>query len=538
MADYVVARRLRSRRLRPVALALCSVAGAVGLWPSVTHAEYYDAGNLTVTANMGSFSPNPVQAPDAASGSPGATATSSLSATVVPVEGVPEGQVTYGYGWSIDTVEFRAAKSDSWAPASGGYAYSIIQPDSSSGSATLKFTPLVTGYWQVTTECNVTAVDNSAGYYWTGSAKAGPENLTSYTFDITYTGVAAGTNQYDQDNNTVVTGKTVDVHAGWPIQLGAELSPSDLATQFSWSIGGAGGNGSAAINGYCSDTATGTPVSSSNDGQAAVVPLNPSTDTLSAFPDPSAAGELSHYYYTESCSESVSVTPQGAGIPASKAAFSVAAPTTTLTAKYQYPVRLFVYGTGPADYIYLRETTAIGMNVLTALSQAGITFEHPPLQGTQVGASKFSGTSHFVQVYSEADSWYPIGGGNPYSAFGTGLDEADPYQGNVHFGGDDFVIDAPQRITDSVPNKVDYSTVIIDDNPTMWVMYTPALRGSIDVPVASSAWHWGVVAKWNAQTKSWDESGVAPSAAGPAPASPTDTYPAWNDILEPPNPPL
>ncbi len=524
MADYVAARRLRSRRLR-------AVAGAVGLWPSVTHAEYYDAGNLTVTANMGSFSPNPVQAPDAASGSPGATATSSLSATTVPVEGVPEDQVTYSYGWSIDTVEFRAAKSDSWAPASGGYAYSIVQPDSSSGNATLEFTPKVAGYWRVTTECGVTAVDNSAGYYWTGSANAGPENLTSYTFDITYTGVAAGTNEYDLDNNTVVTGKTVDVHAGWPIQLGAELAPSDLASQFSWSIGGAGGNGSAAINGYCSDTATGTAVSSSSDAQAAVVPLDPSTDTLSTFPDPSAAGELKHFYYTESCSESASVTPQGAGIPAARATFSVAAPSTTLTAEYQYPARVTkdpIDG-GPDGVIYLRQTSAVALGPnLTSNSQAGIVFYHPFLS-----SQTFLGSSYFVQVYTWKHTYTGINGTVNWATSGTMLDTSDPYpvnEKNQPFAGDDEAIDAPQFVTDKV-NQVNYSPITAGDSPTMWVMYTPSVPGSIDIPIASCTWPWGGTAAWNAKTGSWAFTGAKPAAAGSAPAAATDNYPVWNGVL-------
>ncbi len=218
------------------------------------------AGAVTVTATMGSFSPNPVQAPDTASNNPGQSATSTLSASYQPPSGAPEGQLSPQYDWSVASVQYKALQADAWgAPPSNSYTDSInpTQPSGTPG-ATLTFTPLITGYWQVSVSCSVTVTDITSNQYWAGSADAGPEELTSYTFDITYTGPIAG--QSSNDAGATVTNKTQNVHAGWPIQLGAVLSPSDLATKFTWTIQGAGGNGSAAINGYCSNQATGAPV--------------------------------------------------------------------------------------------------------------------------------------------------------------------------------------------------------------------------------------------------------------------------------------
>ncbi len=141
-------------------------------------------------------------------------------------------------------------------------------------SATLAFTPLIAGYWAVSVSCTVTATDTKTRPYWTGSANAGPQDLTSCKLDITYTGSVAGGNP---DSGTVVTNKTTDVHVGWPIELGAKLAPVDLATTFTWTIDGAGGNGAKAINGY---------ILGSGNSTAMVAALNPGSDTSATFPDP------------------------------------------------------------------------------------------------------------------------------------------------------------------------------------------------------------------------------------------------------------
>jgi hypothetical protein len=129
-------------------------------------------GPVTVTANMSPFSPNPVKV--------NSTATSSLSASYNPPSGVSEGDLTPQYDWSI-SVQYKALQADTFgSPPANSYTDTITptQPAASS-SATLSFTPLIAGYWQVSASCGVTVTDTKTNQYWTGSANAGPEDLTS-----------------------------------------------------------------------------------------------------------------------------------------------------------------------------------------------------------------------------------------------------------------------------------------------------------------------------------------------------------------------
>jgi hypothetical protein len=211
---------------------------------------------------MGPFSPNPVKI--------NSSATSSLSANYTPPSGVSEGDLSAQYDWSVQ-VEYKGLEADSFgAPPANSYTDTIspTQPSTSS-SATLTFTPLIAGYWQVSASCGVTVTDTKTNQYWSGSANAGPEDLTSYTLDITYTGPVVG----GSDSGTVVTNKTIDVHAGWPIQLGvAHVAPADLSKTYTWSIDGAGDNGAAAIGGYNPTT-----------GSTFVAPLDPGSSTGATF---------------------------------------------------------------------------------------------------------------------------------------------------------------------------------------------------------------------------------------------------------------
>ncbi len=170
--------------------------------------------------------------------------------------------------------------------------------------------------------------------------------------------------------------------------------------------------------------------------------------------------------------------------------------------------------------------------------QAGILFTHPMVNGTTAGGTTFGGTSYFVQVYTEDDTWAGIAPVGNYSAVGSGLDGSDPYDTNtVDANGDDSVLDGPSETTDSKANQVNYSPVTIDDSPQMWVMYTPSVAGSIDVPLASCPWHWGGTLTWNAKTKGWSLAGATPAAAGNAPAGNTDKYPVWTGFFTQGNPP-
>ncbi len=403
-------------------------------------------------------------------------------------------------------MQYKALQADSFGSApSGSYTDSIspTQPSTSS-NATLTFTPLIAGYWAVSVSCSVTVTDTKTNQYWGGRANAGPEDLTSYTLDITYTGPLVG----GSDNGTVVTNEFQDVHAGWPINLGVIWEPSDLASMFAWTISGAGGNGAAAISGY---TATAT--------SASVATLNADNDPGNAF---------GPYYYTKTDSLEAGVTTKnGFSVPPVHTTFNVAGPTTTLTADYQYPTRVMTdpISGGPDGVLYLQQTGAVSQPSFTSDSQAGILFKHPAVNSTT-----FKGHTYFVQVYQFDHAYTGLNGVQDWSFAETALDNGDPYSGNNQSAGVDSTVDGPQVPTDGLAGSVNYSPVTVNDNPTMWVMYRPAASGSIDVPLANSPWSWGGTATYSAAEQSWSFAGATPATAGNAPASPIDVYPVWTTV--------
>ena len=79
------------------------------------------AGPITVTANMGSFSPNLVLVNN--------SATSSLSAYYIPPSGIPEGQLSASYDWSVSQVQYKALQADTFgSPSANSYTDSISLP--------------------------------------------------------------------------------------------------------------------------------------------------------------------------------------------------------------------------------------------------------------------------------------------------------------------------------------------------------------------------------------------------------------------------
>jgi len=237
------------------------------------------------------------------------------------------------------------------------------------------------------------------------------------------------------------------------------------------------------------------------------------------------------------------VNPSGVGVKAAQTTFSVAAPTTTLKVSYQYPTQMVTEAGGsPTAWIGLAAPEAIGQPSMTA-QQAGILFSHPQVQNETVGDQKFLGGTYYLQVYTCDDQWTGLNGIKSYSATGApydGLDGSDPYAGTAPDptgAGDDVAIDGPSRPADGFPNTLSYSPVTINDSPTMWVMYTPACSGSIDIPLESSKWHWGGTATWNAATKKWNLANPAPAVAGPEPSGKTDSYPVWVQKALLPSPP-
>ncbi len=184
-----------------VALA-CVLVLAVRIVLAATY-----AGPITVTANMGSFSPNPVQAPDTASNNPGQSATSSLSASYSPPSGVPEGQLSASYSWSATVLDKATWLANGKVapylppkdPATAYTATFSPNGNAQSGSTTLTFTPHEARYWQISVSCEVTVTDTTTNQYWSGSAGAGPEDLISATLTInpsTDTSVFLNTKNY------------------------------------------------------------------------------------------------------------------------------------------------------------------------------------------------------------------------------------------------------------------------------------------------------------------------------------------------------
>ena len=488
------------------ALALAVVV--LGLTARLAWALNY-AGYVTVIATMGQLNPNPIRAGD--------TATASLSATYEPPANLPaEATPSAQYSWSV-SVAYKALYADSYgAPPPNSYTLSISpsQP-SPSGGAELSFTPLIAGYWQLTGSCGVKVTDQTANEYWTGSANTGPADLISYTFDITYTGSVAAASGDTTDSGTVVTGKTTDVHAGWPIQLGAELAPSDLASKFTWTISGAGGNGSAAINGYSLG---------SGDASAVVDALVPSADTEPIFPDPGVpyAPMLFNYYYTESGNYSASVSPQGVNIPAATASFSVVKPSGTLSTATSAVCGGVdsALGTGAIDFGDAFLTKADPGSPYPQPAQDGIEFEENNVQ-----CSGFGGSFNWVQVYTGAQEFYNAVGTLLGTVDGGGLDTTFPYGDDPQLGDPPFRTDDSPSTCPAVAQNGVCTKVVASGDPEMWFIYLPSAPGSIWVPVNSVSWSWGGTDTQNAKTMAW---GISNTSSSNDPAgTATNTYPVW-----------
>ncbi len=501
-----------------------SIAALAAVLLAFLAATQFETGTGTVSliAYMVPFSPNPVMVNDSAS----STLTAEIGSDYnppVPSGDENEGALTYMYDWSVSQIQYKALAADQFgSPPSNSYTDSISPSQPSTGSsAGLEFTPKIAGYWSVSTSCTVTVTDTKNNEKWSGSANCGPDNLTSYTLDITYTGPVVG--QTNPDSGTVVTNGQINVHAGWPIQLGAVLAPSDLAGQFTWSIDGAGDNGSAAINGFI----IATDISS-----AEVFTLVPANDTTSTFPQqyPLALNPvLFHYYYTKAGTFTASVQLQGASNPA-KTKFDVAAPDGTkigFSATYESPTIQTNLKGGAAEI-------SLGPGPVGT----GILFQHLP-----VHSKTFLGRSAFMQVYTENDLWVGLNGVQNFSASGSGVDyptgTAFPYPtlGTLQ-NGDEYTDDAPSRYTDLFSDQVNYSPLSVDDSPEMWLMFMPAATGSIYIPLDSAPWSWGGTENYNLAAKAWTLAGQMPAAAGPVPKSgATDEYPTWTQRLQPPSPP-
>ncbi len=302
------------------------------------------AGPISVTANMGSFSPSLVQV--------NSPATASLSAYYTPPSGVPEGQLSASYDWSVSQVQYKALQADTFgSPPANSYTASIspAQPSASSG-ATLTFTPLIAGYWQVSTSCSVTVTDVTTNQYWTGSSNAGPEDETSWTLSI-----GVGT--------PVVTGGiNLNVCVGEQIPLTASYGPGDMALQ--WTVPGSIIAGYSTVN---SGPKT-TNIDYSKPSTAAVTPVTAANLTQPL---------LTFYWMdtdsgsTENEQVSLSGTLSGDQVLASPVTFNVYRPSPTYTASYPDPITLIYYGQIPILYLADGSNEGIQFNFSVPASPFG-----------------------------------------------------------------------------------------------------------------------------------------------------------------------
>ncbi len=493
------------------------MAFAVGLLAMSTlnaRASVYP-GTVSIWATMGEFSPTLVRI---ITGKPYPSATSSLNAgspasynPPPPSSDESEGKLSPIYTWTWQ-VNYKSSEGASYASApSADYAVNAI-PASSLPGATLVFVPKVPAYWQVQVTCYVTVTDqNDTSKTWNGHSNAnnGPRTLTSYTFDITYTGsVAGGTS----DSGSVVSNQTINVHAGWPIKLGAKITPSDLATQFTWMISGAGGNGAGAIGGY-------TPIA----GATSVTPLAASNATTDVFPG--SATPSGAYYYTTNNKFAASVAPtNNTEIPYVMTTFDVAKAMATLSTKTSVVC-------GGDDSTLGNGAIDMGDAFLTALdpsspnpqTKIGITFNSSP-----GGNSSFSGSFNFVQLYTSDDNYYDSSGKLLASNTQTGLDNTFPYGNQAPVGANqaDTTNDNPARGPVSGVAKI-----TVADTPIMWLMYKPAAAGSIWVPIDSVNWNWGGTDYYDGNTGTgWNTTGTTQSNNPPGMI--TNTYPVWSTVVK------
>ncbi len=447
-------------------------------------------GYVEVTTTMTGFAPAMLRL--------GSTADSTLRAMYTPPPGVPEGQLSAVYDFSVTKVLYTQINGGAYTTApSSSYTASITpaQPSASS-TAQLAFTPHQTAYWEVYVICDVVVNDSVTGQQWVnaaGSGQAGPDHLTCYTFDITYTGTVAANNvntSNTTDSNTVVTNQHVNVHAGWPINLGVKIAPADLNSVFSWAIAGAGGNGSGAIAGW-------NPTS----GPTYVQTLVPGAATEATF---------GPYYYTTANSYTATVKAAFAELPPAQTTFNVAKPTaviTTITDRVNVWSASGTIGFGG----WMAQPQKDGGKV-------GIQFTDTPDQN-----SGFEGKFNWIQIYAPDDVFWNTTGVLLGTESGAGLDSLNKSTGGVFYGinpPDDSPLIQPK------PGS-NYGKIAVNDGATMWLMYLPSATGSIWVPVADVAWSWAGTetlanGAWTLAGGAWVQNPTG---------SATNAFPAWGGYV-------
>ncbi|MGC8551961.1 MAG: hypothetical protein ACP5O7_03750 [Phycisphaerae bacterium] len=426
--------------------------------------------------------------------------------------------------WAIGAVQYSSSLSIAFgAPASndgsewGFDPVSWIKTEQLSGDpSVLLFTLLQSaGYWQFPVSVSVNWHTLDGSQVWTGAASTVVANYptpavgsgaasaapaqnnaalaATYTgtthpgspqeaaakLDITYTGWLAGDSQ--EKTQLVVTGQQENIHAGWPVKLGAVVAPAGLAQAFTWTISGSGGKNAPAIANYVPTVTTaGQPPPAVDTG--VVTPLNPAATAGSSF---------GPYYYTAANNFTASVSANGANVQAAKTTFLVAKPPLTLLTQPAGPVVVSVNGAAYMDTI-----TQKPIHILS------LTFGEPgaanPTVGVHIGTditglipAGFAGKVYFAQIYTPNDSQTVTVNGQPTNQTRSqgGLDGYFPYVPFVGANGTvDYMTDSPE-----IPllNPTVTALSVADDAQT-WLMYKPGtMADSIYVPIQVLSWSWG-----------------------------------------------
>ncbi len=483
------------RWLSAVAAAMCVILVATGAVMALTY-----AGPVTVTANMAPFAPNPVKV--------GNAATSGLSANYTPPSGVPEGNLSPQYDWSV-SVEYKALQADSFgSPPSGSYTDSIspTQPSPSS-SATLTFTPLIAGYWQVSASCGVTVTDTQTNQYWSGSGNAGPEDLTSYVLHI----------EYDYAGMwPVVDKQTQDVCVGDVIGVLAAYGPSDMTLQ--WTVKG------SIIAGYEADNST-----------AKIDPV-----TASALTQPMLVFVWMDTDGGQTTDEQVKLTgtiPQPQDSPSVYTTFNVYRPQPTFNTQYIGAIALV------SDTLYDGGAPNGGYS-------PGIEFDY------SIPTSKFGSTTNSletVQIVNQAtvetQQLDTVSGATSTFEYtipnaglaGPLLDTSFPYGNAGTNGGYEYTNDSPDYTVNPLANTTGFGpgswqTVYVEvtEGFTHNLLFLPEYSDAgpaIYAPLSQVSWGWTARASNGANGFSLQNASKTP--ATPPTGSDLSSLPVWNHNAQP-----
>ncbi|NNM85250.1 MAG: hypothetical protein HKL96_05775 [Phycisphaerales bacterium] len=331
-------------------------------------------------------------------------------------------------------------------------------------------------------------------------------------FDITYTVSVAGQNGGGNttDSGTVVTNKTTNAHAGWPISVGAILRPGDTGwtISFAWTVSGSLGSPPTAIKNYsvtpptipfynaqaAGEGFTGTQAS----GTTGKVIILAAADLLQQQPP--------KFFFVDNSNHTVSCV-------ASFGNQSAKAQTNFIVNKPSVPLTTETYQGGTALYEFNGE---IYFGLMGPNNTAGIEFNAPSIP------SGYSGSLKWIQIYSahRTEQYY---NGNYYTDFGAGLDTTFPYEAVFSNG-------SPYDAPDSSWSSTAFYTVelaTVRDSATMWMMYQPGYAGSLMVPLDNVAWDWGGACGSEPAGKpftSGDYNSVDPVGVA------TNDYPEWTDF--------